>query len=135
MRTALRVLVTLVAAVATFYFAFWVGGALLISAQLYWLSYVASILVAIVVARYVWVHTDSLKAGLIRSMLLWALVTGAVAFSAGFFGPIVLTPEANQGPLLGIFITGPLGFILGAVAGAVYWLLRRRRASVNDDAA
>ena len=29
-------------------------------------------------------------------------------------------PEANQGPLLGIFITGPLGFIIGGLAGLVY---------------
>jgi hypothetical protein len=40
-------------------------------------------------------------------------VVGAVGFAGGFFGPILLTPEANQGPLLGIFITGPLGFIAG----------------------
>jgi hypothetical protein len=43
----------------------------------------------------------------------------------GFLGPIIFTPEANQGPLLGIFITGPLGFLLGGVAGFVYWAKRR----------
>ncbi|HEU4655812.1 MAG TPA: hypothetical protein VFS47_17620 [Steroidobacteraceae bacterium] len=51
---------------------------------------------------------------------LWALVLGAVGFAAGFFGPILLNPDANQGPMLGIFITGPggafAGFILGALA-------------------
>jgi hypothetical protein len=26
---------------------------------------------------------------------------------------MVFKPEANQGPLLGIFITGPLGFVVG----------------------
>jgi hypothetical protein len=49
----------------------------------------------------------------------FALFIGAIAFAAGFFGPIVLTPDANQGPLLGIFITGPLGLLVGAVWGAV----------------
>ena len=47
-----------------------------------------------------------------RTLLLF----GAVGFLAGFLGPIVLNPEANQGPLLGIFITGPLGLLLGACA-------------------
>jgi hypothetical protein len=37
----------------------------------------------------------------------------------GFFGPMILTPEANQGPMLGIFITGPLGLLVGAIAGAI----------------
>jgi hypothetical protein len=50
--------------------------------------------------------------------LRWALGLGALGFGLGFFGPILLTPEANQGPLLGIFITGPLGFLLGLLWGA-----------------
>jgi energy-converting hydrogenase Eha subunit B len=44
----------------------------------------------------------------------------------GFFGPLVLAPEANQGPLLGIFITGPLGFILGGVIGLIVAFVRER---------
>lgn len=50
-------------------------------------------------------------------MARWALILGTVGFLGGFVGPIVFTPEANQGPLLGIFITGPLGVVLGAVVG------------------
>jgi energy-converting hydrogenase Eha subunit B len=50
--------------------------------------------------------------------ILFAVCGGAIGFAAGFYGPIVLTPEANQGPLLGIFITGPLGFFLGGLVGA-----------------
>jgi hypothetical protein len=36
---------------------------------------------------------------------------------AGFFGPMLLALGANQGPLLGIFITGPLGFLAGLAWG------------------
>jgi hypothetical protein len=54
-----------------------------------------------------------------------ALVMGAIGFAAGFFGPMLLKPEANQGPLLGIFITGPAGFALGLLYGVV----RARRMS------
>ncbi len=49
---------------------------------------------------------------------------GLVVFLALFIGPMVLTPESNQGPLAG-FLFGPLGFAIGAVAGAAYGKLRR----------
>lgn len=47
-----------------------------------------------------------------------AALLGAAGFAAGFFGPLVLNPDANQGPLVGILITGPGGIIVGAVLGA-----------------
>jgi hypothetical protein len=45
----------------------------------------------------------------------WILIVGGVGFAAGFFGPIEFNPEANQGPLVGILITGPGGALLGCV--------------------
>jgi hypothetical protein len=57
------------------------------------------------------------------SLSIWALTLGATGFAAGFFGPIALNPDANQGPLLGIFITGPGGLLTGALLGVVFkWL-------------
>jgi hypothetical protein len=53
----------------------------------------------------------------------WALVLGAVGFACGFFGPIALSPEANQGPLLGIFISGPGGALLGVILGVAFGIL------------
>lgn len=47
-------------------------------------------------------------------------LAGGIGGLAGFIGPLILTPEANQGPLLGIFVTGPLGFVAGVLIGAVY---------------
>ncbi len=138
MKTLLRIVVTLIAFVATFYFVYWVGGALIFSVNLpFWISLLGSVLAAIVVARYVWAHTASVEASLASSILVGALATGEITFSAGFFGPILFTPGANQGPLLGIFVTGPLGLLLGAAGGAVYWFLRRRRVRnmANHDAA
>jgi hypothetical protein len=56
----------------------------------------------------------------------FALFVGGVCFLAGFVGPMIFVPGANQGPLLGIFITGPAGTLLGLVWGlARAW----RRAS------
>ena len=45
---------------------------------------------------------------MIASIARWALILGIAGFLGGFVGPLVFTPGANQGPLLGIFITGPL---------------------------
>jgi len=42
---------------------------------------------------------------------------GAVGLALGFLGPLVVTPQASLGPLLGILLTGPAGFILGALVG------------------
>lgn len=54
-----------------------------------------------------------------------ACVIGLIAFLAGFIGPMVFTPGANQGPMLGIFLTGPLGFIAGLFVG---WWREKSRA-------
>ncbi|SDA43303.1 hypothetical protein [Mesorhizobium qingshengii] len=63
---------------------------------------------------------------MITTMFRWGVILGVVGFVGGFIGPLIFTPEANQGPLLGIFITGPLGFVLGLVVGLVLSLRRRR---------
>ena len=61
---------------------------------------------------------------MIVSMLKWAAILGAIGFAGGFFGPIIFVPDANQGPLLGIFITGPAGFVGGLIFGALWHLFR-----------
>lgn len=45
--------------------------------------------------------------------LRWVAILGGAGFAAGFFGPLVFAPEANQGPLVGILISGPAGAALG----------------------
>lgn len=57
------------------------------------------------------------------SITAWTLAVGTTGFVTGYVGPILLTPGANQGPLLGIFLTGPGGLALGAVMGLVMKLL------------
>jgi hypothetical protein len=58
-------------------------------------------------------------------VLGFAMTVAAIAFSLGFFGPMVFMPDANQGPLLGLIYTGPLGLLVGLVWGAVRALRRR----------
>ena len=66
-----------------------------------------------------------------RIALIAGFLVGGIAFAAGFFGPIVFAPDANQGPLLGIFFTGPLGFSAGVLVG---WLVARFRSGRADGA-
>lgn len=47
----------------------------------------------------------------------WAV--GGIAFAAGFIGPVLFS-DSNLGPLLGIFVTGPVGFLVGALIGIAY---------------
>jgi uncharacterized membrane protein YeaQ/YmgE (transglycosylase-associated protein family) len=48
---------------------------------------------------------------------LGGVMLGATGFLVGFFGPIHFQPWANQGPMLGIFVTGPGGVLLGGLIG------------------
>lgn len=47
----------------------------------------------------------------------FAATVGGLAFAAGFFGPMLLSPGSNQGPLLGIVFTGPIGLVVGVLWG------------------
>jgi hypothetical protein len=54
--------------------------------------------------------------GLLRTVL-WGAGLAAIGFISGYVGPAVLS-ESPQGPLLGVFLTGPGGAALGCVIGA-----------------
>ena len=61
------------------------------------------------------------------NLLMTSMAPGGSGFSTRFF-----QPWANQGPMVGIFVSGPLGLLLGAVIGAALriarpeWTSRRR---------
>lgn len=128
-----RCIITVLTAIATLYFTFWVGGALLLGSginpngpSIWIISISLATVLAALAGRYVWRRSVGAP-GLLSSIVAGAVVTGAIGFSLGFFGPIIFMPGANQGPLLGIFITGPAGFLLGAIGGWVKWAARRAR--------
>jgi hypothetical protein len=124
-----RGFVAAMATLAAFYFVFWLPFSLLPAGGLFeWIRMIGSLACAAAVGRYYWSHTGEMSAGLVTHILLGAIAMGAIGFVGGFFGPIIFAPEANQGPLLGIFITGPLGFVVGGVGGGIYWMVRGRGA-------
>lgn len=63
--------------------------------------------------------------------LVSGLVMGLAGFTLGFFGPLILAPHSNQGPLLGIFVTGPLGFLIGLVFGGVSESIKQGSAAIT----
>jgi hypothetical protein len=128
----IRGVAALVGGVAAGFFV--LGGTLLIPLNLpRWIIWAGSLAVVILVARYVWVGpaSSSAAAAHARYVILGGLVIGGIGFAAGFIGPMIFAPDANLGPMLGIFITGPLGFVLGIVAGHVYSQMRARRSRVR----
>jgi len=125
MNSTLRIILLVIVAVSSYYFTFWVPFSLIEIGDLNWIRDIVSIIVAIGVSWFVWsaTRTKSSK-GFLSSVLLGAAIVGGIGFLGGFFGPIIFTPHSNQGPLLGLFITGPLGFVVGAAGGFVYWIIR-----------
>lgn len=59
--------------------------------------------------------------------LIGGVIIGLAGFLPGFFGPMFLHPDSPQDPMLGIFVTGPLGFVIGVIGGTIAGLVRNRR--------
>jgi hypothetical protein len=136
MNALIRIVVTLISGVATLYFVFWFAIPSTFWLHFpFWIGSLGSLLIAAVVAWYVWTLTASFQASLARSVLLGALVAGAIGFSAGFVGPLLFMPSgtATVGPIVWAIITGPVGFILGAVGGAAHWYAREWRVSKTSN--
>lgn len=83
-----------------------------------------SLAVAVLTGLLLWRVTSTFSEGLILAMSRGAAIAGCLGFVGGFVGPMLLAPSANQGPLLGIFVAGPLGCLLGGVSGAIWWRMR-----------
>jgi hypothetical protein len=110
---------------AVFFFSYWLLFAQIFPQDLEWAATGAAFLTAAALAGLTWRGMSVETPGVLGITMAWAGIVGAVGFCGGFFGPMVLAPEANQGPLLGLFITGPLGFVAGAIGGLIHGLRRR----------
>lgn len=115
--------IALVVGLVTFFAAYW-GSYILMGFEggdtAMWVGAFCAVLVG-------WFVYSSVSPGnLVWRMFRMGFIVGGIGFALGFFGPMVFTPEANQGPLLGIFITGPGGFLLGCAYGLVEGLVTSR---------
>lgn len=117
-----------IAFIAAYYFTYWIPFSLIPLGEARWVANVGSLLVGALAARHVWSVGVRASDGVWREALRGALVLGGIGFVAGFFGPMIFAPDANQGPLLGLFITGPGGFALGGIGGFVRGVMQRHGA-------
>lgn len=133
MKFCARVGAGIIVFLATYFFVYWVPFSILPQASRGFAQSV-SFVCALITGWFVWVSLKGARQGFIASLFVGSMILGALGFSAGFFGPLIFAPEANQGPLLGIFITGPLGFFLGGILGMLYWWIWGRKAkSISRD--
>jgi len=129
-----RICAVLFVVPATYYFIYWLPFSLIPADHHRWVAILGSLLCALGAGWFVWIKLATPHNGVISSIFLGACLVGGIGFTAGFFGPIIFTPVANQGPLLGIFFTGPIGFLLGGIGGLLYWAVRGRTTTANDNA-
>jgi hypothetical protein len=128
MPTFVRAVAAFVVAVSVFFFVFWVPCSVLYVHEVPGLAFIVSAACAFFAARSVSRRIGAAPGGLLTAITTGGLVVGSIGFVVGFFGPMIWAPDANQGPLLGLFITGPLGFLAGCAGGAIWWFAKRRRA-------
>ncbi|HVP83933.1 MAG TPA: hypothetical protein VMS78_04340 [Rhizomicrobium sp.] len=122
-----KVLASLLVFAAVYFISYWLLFAQVLPENPPSLATGCAFLTAAGLAALFW-YGASVGSGTFATAMTWAGIVGAIGFAGGFFGPMIFSPEANQGPLLGLFITGPLGFVAGGVAGLIYALSRRRLA-------
>lgn len=72
-----------------------------------------------------WQARDRAAAGTGRKVAIGAAVGLVFGFLLGFIGPMLLDPTGAQGPMLGLFVTGPLGLLIGAGIALLREGLRR----------
>jgi hypothetical protein len=86
-----------------------------------WLSYlmptIAVLVVMLGVAAIVLYTSSAFNHDALLRTVRWGVGLATIGFISGFLGPALLS-ESPQGPLLGIFLTGPAGAGLGCVIGA-----------------
>lgn len=85
-----------------------------------WLSAVFSFACALLSAWFTWKLVSGEKANTIVAVIGGALILGGLFFVIGFLGPMAISKDTNQGPIIGIFIAAPFGMIVGGIGGYVY---------------
>ncbi|WP_292993267.1 multidrug ABC transporter permease [Nitrosomonas sp.] len=94
----------------------------------FWLSTVFSLACASLAAWFTWILVSGEKANTIVAVIGGALILGGLFFVIGFLGPMAISKDTDQGPMIGIFIAAPLGVIVGAIGGYVYASRQQERA-------
>jgi hypothetical protein len=125
MKTAIRIILSLFVFVASYLFCTLAISSLLPQFRENRLLAISiPLLIAIAISVLAWKKMSINAARLEIYMLVWGIIIGAIGLIVGIFGPLLFHWGGNQGPLLAIF-TGPVGFTIGLITGAIYWKFYR----------
>lgn len=118
MNNGARLFGAIVIGVLTYAFSYWIPYTVVLPLEYNGVAQLLALITGAWAGRFIYTRTESqsLRSGRMGVAMRDALVFGGIAFTLGFFGPM-LFGGGNQGPLLGIFITGPLGFVIGLGRG------------------
>lgn len=131
MQLVARILALVFVVPATFLFVYWVPFSLLPGARMEWIPQVVSLACAVTAGVWVWRKIGPETGQRASSnVFLGGCLLGAVGFVAGFAGPLYFH-SGDQGPLLGIFFTGPASFVLGLAVGAIVTYARLSPATAK----
>jgi len=86
-----------------------------------WIFWVPIVLWLLTMSLLCWsvVANGQARRASVRSSWLAGWTVGGIGLLLGFVAPLVVSPNANLGPLLGILLTAPLGFVVGAIGAGV----------------
>lgn len=128
MKTAFRIILTILVFFAAYYFIYWLPLSLLPAFhKIDYLPQIISLLIAIGLSVFIWKKTATAANSLAVQIIKGGIIVGAIGFIIGFIGPLIFGVGGNLGPLYGIFITGPFGFLIGLIGGAINWLVKSKR--------
>ena len=87
-----------------------------------------SLLIAFLLAFLVWKITGRLTEKQVTHMLIGGIITGAVCFAGTMIGAMVMFPDCNICPIMGIFFA-PAAYLLGMPVG---YIIGKRRSIVKS---
>jgi uncharacterized YccA/Bax inhibitor family protein len=80
--------------------------------------------VLVTVLVVLWKRKSDAPKPILYYIIVGGFVTGLTCLLLGVFGAIIIYPESNIAPIIGFIYTGPIGFIVGLIAGGLYWKLK-----------
>ncbi|WP_242121682.1 hypothetical protein [Aestuariivivens sediminicola] len=82
-----------------------------------------SLFIALCIGVFLFIYSKNFSKSLSMYSFIGGILIGGIAGALGLIGPIIFS-DSNLGPLLGIFFTGPLGFLIGLIGGGIYWKIK-----------